>query len=150
MGDNIDKHPLEFDKLLNEGHTVANHTYHHLNGWKTETSRYTDDVSQCQLSIDNRAGSQGTKLFRPPYGKISRKQIKAMKSEYEIMMWSYLTGDFDQSLQQEKCLQLALNIVDGGDIVVFHDHVKSYHHLQFTLPTFLYHFTELGFEFKSL
>src|SRR4030095_10415264 len=40
IGDNIRKSPSLFRRLIEEGHKVGNHTFNHLNGWKTEPSKY--------------------------------------------------------------------------------------------------------------
>jgi peptidoglycan/xylan/chitin deacetylase (PgdA/CDA1 family) len=89
-------------------------------------------------------------LFRPPYGRISRAQIKQVKSQYEIIMWEVLSGDFMLSLDPEKCLLKSIKYSQPGSIVVFHDNLKAQNNLDFVLPRYLEHFKQLGYTFKSL
>ncbi len=69
VGDNIRKHPGIFEKIQSKGHSVGNHTYNHLNGWYTPLAVYRENINKCQQLT----GTE-TVLFRPPYGKITRKQ----------------------------------------------------------------------------
>ena len=48
IGDNIRKYPEIFNQIIAEGHQVANHTFNHLNGWKTETNHYIDNFKLCE------------------------------------------------------------------------------------------------------
>ena len=48
VGENISRHPEVFHQVLDAGHSVGNHTYHHLNGWRTSTNIFLKDVAKCQ------------------------------------------------------------------------------------------------------
>ncbi|MFY0651909.1 MAG: polysaccharide deacetylase family protein [Cyclobacteriaceae bacterium] len=150
VGENIQKHPDEFNKVLEKGHSVGNHTYNHLTGWKTTETHYVENVKLCQKEIERHLGAQDEKLFRPPHGKITRSQIREVSKDYEIIMWTYLTGDFDIFLEPEECREKAISRVEPDHIVVFHDSVKSYANLRVTLPAFLRHFNEKGYQFNKL
>ncbi len=150
VGDNITKHPREFNQLLEKGHLVANHTYNHMVGWDTECMTYLDNIEKCQQEIEKHTGAQGKKYFRPPHGKISRKQVSLLKADYELVMWTYLTGDFDWSLPKEKCAKRAVQRIRSNDIVVFHDSVKSYQNMVYALPRVLDHYSRLGYAFHTL
>lgn len=160
VGDNVFKYPMVFKKIISRGHKVGNHTFNHLNGWKNETSRYLQNVVKCDdILIDTTPlGSEqayvstltGKKLYRPPYGKLKKAQIRQLQEEYEIVMWNVLTGDFDRNLSPEKCLHKAIKYTNKGSIVIFHDSVKALPNLQYALPRFLKHFTEAGYRFESL
>lgn len=151
VGDNIRKYPQIFQSILDEGHQVGNHTYHHLNGYKTASDRYFDDVEDCQQAIESFRLHSTTKLLRPPYGKIRSDQIKYLKSRgYTIVMWSVLTGDYHQALTEEECLQKAIKHSEEGSIVVFHDNLKAKKNLSYALPGFLAYFSKIGYQFESL
>ena len=145
IGDNISKHPDIFQQIISEGHIIGNHTYNHLNGWKTKTKEYLGNVELCQLTI-----KPETKMFRPPYGKMKRSQYTALIPQYNIIMWDVLSGDFDQTISEEKCLRNVLNKTRRGSIIVFHDSLKAKKNLYYTLPKVLEHFTREGFVFESL
>ena len=52
VGENIVKNPKIFQQLIEEGHGVGNHTHHHLNGWKTDTDDFINDIALCQKQFD--------------------------------------------------------------------------------------------------
>ena len=135
VGDNIRKHPEIFTKIIKEGHAAGNHTYHHLDGWKTDLNTYLNDVDACTRQM-NLNGYQSN-LMRPPYGKISRAQIRALSPKYQIMMWDVLTGDFDQTLNPDQCLNKTLKAVRNGSVIVLHDNPKAAERTFFVLPRLL-------------
>ncbi len=151
IGDNVRKHPAVFQRVIREGHAVGNHTFHHLSGWKTDDEKYLDDVALCRNEMMNGAHqpSGPSNLFRPPYGRITRKQIAALK-DYQIIMWDVLTNDYARHLSAETCLRGSLAASRSGSIVVFHDSLKAEKNMTYVLPRFLDHFSARGFVFKSL
>lgn len=145
IGDNIRKYPEIFRKTIADGHAVGNHTYNHLNGWKTPTTRYLENANQHEYE-HNKYSKQPCKLFRPPYGKIRPSQSKRLrKLGYKIVMWDVLSEDFDTSVSREKCLQNVLENVRPGSIIVFHDSAKAFPHLEYVLPGTLAFLKEKGF-----
>jgi len=150
IGDNVRKHPDIFRKIIQAGHTVGNHTFNHLKGWNTPTTQYVENIRQCDEQFRTaEPGKQNQKLFRPPYGRITRKQISAL-DEYRIIMWDVLTQDYSASLQPEKCLQGSIRATRPGSIVVFHDSIKAEKNLTYALPRYLDYFSKEGFSFESL
>lgn len=156
IGNNIEKHPEIFEKLINEGHSIGNHTFNHLNGWKTSTNEYVENVKLCEFSISNpkcfaSSLSRGSKFFRPPYGKIKTSQSKKLRQlGYKIIMWDVLSADYDTAITPEKCLENVLENVSSGSIIVFHDSLKAFPNLEYTLPRALQHWKEKGFVFGKL
>ncbi|MEO1049431.1 MAG: polysaccharide deacetylase family protein [Bacteroidota bacterium] len=150
VGDNIRKHPDIFDKILWLGHAVGNHTYNHINGWKTDSTAYEDNVEKCHVEMMKHTENVGKRLFRPPYGRIKPAQIKNLKKDYQIVMWDVLSGDYSQGISKEECLKSTINATSPGSIVVFHDNVKAESHLQYALPKYLEHFAHQGYTFSKL
>jgi peptidoglycan/xylan/chitin deacetylase (PgdA/CDA1 family) len=146
VGDNVRKHPEVYQRVLQEGHRVANHTFNHLKGWRRSTMDYLENIRKAEEFIQ-----QGEEqLFRPPYGQISLAQIKALKDNNKIVMWDVLSGDFDKELNPDKCLRKTIGNTNKGSIVVFHDSVKTIDKLKIVLPQYLEHFSRLGFKFNTL
>ena len=137
IGDNVNKHPKVFNQLIDEGHSIGNHTYNHLNGWKTKNDQY---ISNCNLLKDSIKPFKDVKLFRPPFGKLTFKQSKNLQKEgFRIIMWDVLSADFDKNISKEKCLINVLKNIEVGSIVVFHDSLKSNEKLRYVLPKVLEH-----------
>ena len=155
IGDNIQKYPEIFEKVINEGHSIGNHTFNHLNGWKTSTKGYIENSIQWSVisgqSENNKQKTTSNKLFRPPYGKLKLSQSKKLRQlGYKIIMWDVLSADYDMSVSPEKCLENVLKNVTSGSIIVFHDSVKAFPNLQYTLPKALNFWQEKGFVFEKL
>lgn len=150
IGNNIENHPGIFQKVVDEGHSIANHTFNHLNGWKTGNAQYFENIEACEKSIESRTGTRAT-LLRPPYGKIKSAQAKWVREQgYKIIMWDVLSADFDVTITPEKCLQNVIHNTVSGSVIIFHDSVKAYQNLQYTLPKAIENLKERGFRFGKL
>ncbi|WP_029282801.1 polysaccharide deacetylase family protein [Pedobacter sp. R20-19] len=159
IGDNIVKHPEVYAKVINDGHAIGNHTFNHLKGWKTDDETYLQNTLKCQQLTQ-------TNLFRPPYGRIKKSQIRSLQSlvpslksdsrlqtpdsKLNIVMWDVLSGDFDINLSPEKCYQNVIKHTENGSIIVFHDSLKAFDRLEYALPRVLKYFTDKGFTFSTL
>jgi len=140
IGENVQKHPEIFQRILSEGHSVGNHTFNHLNGWKTATSEYIENVDKAEAQMGNNSKFkiQDSRLFRPPYGKITSKQAKILQRKgFKIVMWDIISYDYDANTSPEKCLQNVLKNIKPGSVIVFHDSLKAEKNLRFVLPKVL-------------
>lgn len=144
VGENVQRHPQIFQRITEEGHSVGNHTHNHLNGWKTDTSDYLQNVQSCAEYVP------GSNLFRPPYGRILSEQAQALRKNYRIVMWDVLSGDFDRNLRPEKCLENIIRHSRPGSIVVLHDSLKAEPNLRYALPRLLEYFSEKNWRFECL
>ncbi|MEO6347242.1 MAG: polysaccharide deacetylase family protein [Aquaticitalea sp.] len=154
IGNNIEKHPDIFKRIQVEGHSVGNHTYAHVRGWKTKTNDYIDEVLRTQMVMGNPIQNSEFRiqnLFRPPYGQITSKQGKILcKLGYNIIMWDILAFDWMDSISNEKCTQNVISKATSGSIIVFHDSIKASERMQYALPKVLEYFSEKGFVFRSI
>lgn len=146
IGKNIVAHPDIFQQILKDGHAAGNHTFEHLNGWKTAAGAYLGSIHQTEKLTDS-------PLFRPPYGRMKKQQEQIFLQEnpqHKIVMWSVLSGDFDTKISGEKCWNNILKNAESGAIIVFHDSAKAFERMQYALPKTLQYFSEKGFLFESL
>lgn len=146
IGKNVIAHPETYQQIIADGHAVGNHTQNHLNGWKTENIEYYKNIRTASKYIN-------TKLFRPPYGRITHTQslgLRRLFPQTKIIMWDVLSGDFDIDLAPEDCLQNVVNASKPGSIIVFHDSEKAWDRLRYTLPLFLEHCKNKGWKMKKL
>ena len=154
IGNNVEKYPEIFNSVIQQGHAIGNHTFNHLNGWKTETETYIKNAKQCEIRISNQQSeinNRKSKLFRPPYGKIKSKQAKKlMELGYKIIMWDVLSADFDSSITRKKCLNNVISNVQSGSIIVFHDSVKGFKNLEYVLPKTLEFLKQNGYKCEAI
>ena len=179
VGDNLARYPEIARAALAAGHRLGNHTQHHRSAWNTPRAAYLAGVVACEGNLElarKREELRGpaagniiintstaaetippsscpipTKLFRPPYGRLTWPVLRALRAqEYRVIMWSLLTRDYDPGLPPERALRLTLAATRPGDIVVLHDSRKASRSLRFVLPRLLAHYTELGYELAAL
>lgn len=146
IGDNVKRFPEIYERILAAGHAVGNHTFNHLNGWKTSDNKYIDNIEKTQELIDS-------KLFRPPYGRIRFSQLKKISTQpfkFKTIMWTVLSGDFDKNKTGEQCYKNVINNLQNGSIIVFHDSDKAQDRLRIALPKILETLSTEGYIFKSL
>lgn len=141
--ENVIRHQETYKKIVESGHSVGNHTCHHLKGWHTPYEEYLEDISQAARFVES-------KLFRPPYGKITRRQAQALSKDYQVVMWSVLTRDYDPSVSREKCLETAIHGVEPGAIIVFHDNLKASEKVLYALPRLLEYLRKEGYDAAGL
>ncbi|MES2680795.1 MAG: polysaccharide deacetylase family protein [Bacteroidota bacterium] len=143
VGANILRQPQIFEKIKLQGHVVANHTMNHIKGFKNNVADYMKEAEECKKLI-------GNNLFRPPYGQLKRGQYKALTDRgYRVILWDVISYDYE-NITPENCSRNVINNARNGSIVLFHDNLKAEINLKHTLPLFLAHFSERGFQFKTL
>jgi len=148
IGKNVVEFPDLYERILLEGHSVGNHTQNHPNGWKTDDKTYLEDVAKAAKYIDS-------KLFRPPYGRITKFQASQIptamhRKDARIIMWDVLSGDFDPEASPQKCLERVTLKTRPGSIIVFHDSEKVYKKILEILPKTLDFLTEKGFRLAKI
>lgn len=143
IGKNVVAHPDIYQQILTEGHTVGNHTHNHLNGWKTGTDKYLENIREAAQYI--RSG-----LFRPPYGRISPFQIRHLRKDYKIIMWDVLSADFDTAITGDACVQNVVFKLQPGSIVVFHDSEKAWDRMSYALPRVLEYCKRKGWRMEAI
>ncbi len=122
VGDNINKYPHVYARVVDEGHRVGNHTYHHVKGTKCSLEEYLREVDACADML----GQGRSNLFRPPYGKMRPAQKRAiLERGYEIILWDVLTHDYNPRYTPERMLKIVQKYTRNGSIINFHDSIKS-------------------------
>ncbi len=143
VGDNARKHPDILKLVVEDGHPLGNHTFSHLNGWKTPPGGYVENVERCREYFQ-------TNLFRPPYGSFGLSQYLLLRKEYRFILWSVLTWDFSHDTTPEQCFRYAIDNSRPGSVVVFHDSLKSIENVRYALPRFLDEFLDKGYRFEGI
>jgi len=143
VGENVKKHPDLYTELLRRGHKTANHSFNHLKGFNYSTDEYVENVKLASKYIDS-------ELFRPPYGRIKKAQIKALRNDYQIIMWDIITYDYDKTLSHEQVLRNVKTRLRKGSIVVFHDSVKAADNVLNVLPAAIEFWENKGYKYGLL
>lgn len=143
VGDNARRYPDTMQSIRQRGHAIGNHTMHHIKGWNHTDEDYIADVSKCAEFVDS-------KLFRPPYGRIKPSQVKALKNDYQIVMWTLLSCDFDRKLNLASAIDGLKRKTKNGSIIVFHDSEKAENNLKHLLPPYIEFLKQEGYLCKTL
>lgn len=143
VGKKAVKHPELLEKIKEMGHSIGNHSYSHIHGNCVSDEVFYDDIEKCDMVLNSR-------LFRPPYGKITRTQIEKLRAKYYLILWSVLPGDFDKKVTKEKCLARSVKHTKSGSIIVFHNNLKAKEKVLHVLPEYLEHFSKIGYTFEAL
>jgi len=143
LGRNVDAFPDIYCQILQQGHSVGNHSYSHLKGFSSSVKRYVDDVELARQLIDS-------PLFRPPYGRILPGQVKAVMNNYKIIMWDVLSIDYNRKLSCERVVKNVTRHVRTGSIIVFHDSDKARKNLFAALPEVLAFLDEKNYSMEAI
>ena len=141
VGDNIRKHPKEFQMLIDRGHRLGNHTYNHIKGFAYKRDSYMENTEKANKLIQ-------TDLFRPPHGHMGWAQYRALRGKYKIVMWDLVTRDYSKRLNGPQVLAKVKKYVRNGSIITFHDSIKSEKNLKYALPRAIEWLLQEGYTFK--
>ncbi len=148
VGENIQKYPTIVERIVSEGHSIGNHTHNHIKGWNYPSKEYLLNVKKAQFAIQPFAN---TTLFRPPYGRISKKQgTELIQLGFKIVMWDILSYDYNKHIHIENCIKNISKKTRNGSIIVFHDSLKAQAQLLQILPIYIENMIQKGFIFKTL
>ena len=143
VGENVQKHPDTFAQVMSRGHKVGNHTFNHLKGFSVKDEEYYDNIDKAAELINS-------KLFRPPYGRITGKQMKKLRDRYTIIMWDVITHDYNKSLSPETIMRTIKRYSRNGSLVVFHDSIKANDNVLAVLPLAIEYWKSKGYTFGIL
>lgn len=140
---NIEQYPDIYKKIIKQGHSVGNHTYSHIKGWCVNRKEYIDDVELAEQYIESN-------LFRPPYARSTRRQIRELSKKYYIILWTILSRDYSRHVHPTSCAKNVTNNLSDGSIIVFHDSQKAYNNLKYALVKTLEKASEQGYECRKI
>lgn len=143
LGNQVEDNKELYQAVLNEGHSVGNHTYNHLKGWKVKNKDYFLDIENTSASVDS-------DLFRPPYGKMKWSQYKELKKNFKIVLWDVIPEDYLKSMTVNKLVKNVVNNVKSGSIIVLHDSQKCAEVMLGALPVILEKLAIQGYQFKAI
>ena len=144
VAENAQRYPELLQRVREEGHSIGNHTYHHLRGCKTTKQTYMQDITVAKQVLQ-------TSLFRPPHGRMTCSQKKALREAgYQIYLWDVLTHDYNPKYTLEKMLRIVQRFTRNGSIIVLHDSLKSKDRMLQALPQIIKWLQAEGYTFQTL
>ena len=143
VGDNVQKHPDIYQMILDRGHMVGNHTFHHIQGLRTLSKNYIKDVKQAGQLINS-------KLFRPPHGYLRIHQFWKARKDYKVIMWDVVTRDYSRLKTSEQVFNNVKKYTRNGSVIVFHDSLKAGDRMKKALPCSIEWLLEQGYAFELI
>lgn len=141
VGDNVRKYPDLYQRVLDEGHQVGNHTHNHISGLRRSLHEYSYNVEKANAYIKSN-------LFRPPHGWMRIPQYALLRRKYKVVMWDLVTRDYSKWMTAENVISNVKRYARNGSIITFHDSLKSIDKLRTALPESIKWLKEQGYEFK--
>lgn len=142
VGDNVRKYPDLYQRVLDEGHQVGNHTHNHISGLRRSLHEYSYNVEKANAYIKSN-------LFRPPHGWMRIPQYALLRRKYKVVMWDLVTRDYSKWMTAENVISNVKRYARNGSIITFHDSLKSIDKLRTALPESIKWLKEQGYEFKT-
>lgn len=144
VADNARKYPHLHKSVLDAGHAVGNHTFHHRPPYKDSMEEFMRDVALADSYLHSR-------VFRPPHGLMWPSQQKALiDAGYKVVMFDLNTLDYRPDQTPEGIIDLVSRHVRSGCVVNFHDSLKSIGKLRVALPKVLQLLRDQGYSFEIL
>ena len=159
VADNARRYPDLFRAVVEAGHAIGNHTFHHRPPFRQTVEEVLADVrlaeetlrSLRQTSNVKRQTPEGQRFFRPPHGLILPHQQKALQKEgYTIVMFDLNTLDYRADRTPEAILASVKANVRPGCIINLHDSLKSIAKLKRCLPEILAYLRAQGYRLLPL
>lgn len=144
VGQNVEKHPYIYRRILSEGHGTGNHSYNHVRAWAMGNKAYLDNVIRAK-------GHIVSSLYRPPHGQLWPWTVWGIRKSFtKIVMWDVLTFDYNKDLTAEQVFENVKQYTRPGSIIVFHDSIKAWPHMNKVLPLAINWLKEQGYAFGTL
>jgi len=143
VGENVKRNPQVLRQVIEAGHLVGNHTYHHVQGLKVSDEKYRKNVEETDILINSR-------FFRPPHGLMKRSQYKWLREHYQIIMWDLVSCDYRGDWEPSRIIHNVLEYVRPGSIITFHDSLKAEKNMRQSLPVVIKELKNRGYSFGRL
>ena len=143
LGKNVEQYPEVYKMILEQGHSVGNHSYSHVKGFGVNVGRYVEDFDFAEEFIQ-------TNLLRPPYARCTPRQIKMLSQRFHVIMMDIVSRDYSSTISRRRCLSNVTKYVQAGSIVGLHDSKRSEKNIKYVLPRLLDFLRERGFECKAI
>lgn len=143
VGDNVRRYPHLYQRIVDEGHQVGNHTHNHIGALNRTIHEYNYNVEHANAYIHSH-------LFRPPHGWMRIIQYFLIMRRYKVVMWDVVTRDYSKWTTAEDVFANVRRYARPGSIITFHDSMKSIEKLKIALPKSIEWLRAQGYAFKII
>lgn len=151
VGNYLETSPDLVKRMIEEGHIVGNHTYHHPDMSKISTQEaFSKELTDLETLYEQTTGQTMTKFYRPPQGKYSEANLKmAQEMGYKTFFWSLAYVDWYQDKQptKDEAFKKLLGRIHPGAVVLLHSTSSTNAQI---LDELLTKWEEMGYTFKAL
>ena len=151
VGNYIEKNPDLVRRMVEEGHTVGNHTMHHPDMSKLESKEeFSTELNSLKNLYQQTVGEEMEKFYRPPQGVYSQSNLEhAQQLGYKTVFWSLAYADWDNSNQptREQALEKLMGRIHNGAVVLLHSTSKTNAEI---LDEVLTKWEEMGYRFAPI
>ncbi len=150
VGHYLESSPDLVKRMIEEGHIVGNHSYHHPDMSQMNKEQFQKELGELEHLYQTTLGQEMAKYYRPPQGKYSDHNLQiANDLGYKTIFWSlaYVDWDVDHQPSREEALDKLTRRVHPGAIVLLHSTSKTNGEI---LDELLTKWEEMGYTFRSL
>ena len=151
VGNYFQTSPDLVKRMVAEGHTIGNHTFHHPDMSKISTQEaFEKELNDLEALYRQTTGQTMKKYYRPPQGKYSERNLQMAKDMgYHTFFWSLAYVDWyeDKQPTREEAFKKLLGRIHPGAIVLLHSTSKTNGEI---LDELLTKWEEMGYHFGSL
>ncbi len=146
VGTQAEKYPDLIQAEVHAGHSIGNHTYHHVSLPKIPQMYVADEIKACGDVIKATSG-RSARLFRPPGGEYNLQVAEAAASlGYTLVLWTDDPGDY-ASPGAQVILDRTLNKATNGGIILIHDGIEQTVEI---LPQLIETLQKQGYQFVTV
>ncbi|MGL4987971.1 MAG: polysaccharide deacetylase family protein [Cetobacterium sp.] len=147
LGLNGKRLPDVLQKIHDDGHQLANHSYNHPNLRKMTVKDIEKELKETNSIISNITGKE-VKYFRPPYGALGKSQKQDLKNNLGMhsVMWNVSPQDWEKTSDAEYIENFLIENAKKNGIVLLHDYSKTAQALRGAIPKL----KEEGYEFVTI
>lgn len=145
----VNTKPELVQKMINEGHTIGNHTVNHKSMPSLSLEQIDSEVMTLHRAIYEKFGYE-MKYLRPPKGEYSEKSVAYCNSlGYTHVMWSFAYDDWDENKQgrEEYAKKKILGNIHNGAVILLHGNSKDNTNI---LDYCIKEIKQMGYEFATL
>ncbi len=151
VGTYIESNPELIKRMISEGHTVGNHTWHHPDMAQISAMEiFQKELTDVEDAYKEVTGEEMTKFYRPPQGKYSESNLKnAQQLGYQTFFWSLAYVDWYENDQptKEEAFDKLIGRIHPGAIVLLHNTSRTNAEI---LDELLGKWEEMGYQIRAL